>query len=163
MREHKTYGLGERTRINIDTKEREPWPSGPWDREPDRIDWTSDTDPMPRLMLRNRMGGWCGYVGVLPGHPWHGKDYGDVPVEVHGGLTFSDGCEGDPPYRICHIPLPGQPDDVWWLGFDCGHFMDLLPGMPMFNDIEPPIYEYRTEAYVKAEVERLAAQVRAAA
>jgi len=34
--------------------------------------------------------GWrCGYVFVPPGHPWHGEAYGDIVVEVRGGLCYS--------------------------------------------------------------------------
>lgn len=35
-------------------------------------------------------------------------------LAVHGGLTYSDRCHDD----ICHVPAPGEPDDVWWFGFD---------------------------------------------
>ena len=30
----------------------------------------------------------CGYLGVPKDHPWYGKDYDEVDVEVHGGLTY---------------------------------------------------------------------------
>lgn len=34
--------------------------------------------------------GWGnGYVVIPEGHPFHGKDYHQIPVEVHGGLSFS--------------------------------------------------------------------------
>src|SRR5215510_304522 len=29
--------------------------------------------------------------------------------------------------HICHTPSPGEPDNVWWLGFDCCHLGDLYP------------------------------------
>src|SRR5258708_15897314 len=55
----------------------------------------------------------CGYVRVPPGHPAHGKDYDDVNVRVHGGLTFGsiENCE--------HEDGTG-----FWFGFDCAHFRD---------------------------------------
>jgi hypothetical protein len=67
----------------------------------------------------------CGYCGVPPGHPLHGGK-GDE-LEVHGGITYSAPCQVDGP--ICHVPLPGEPDDVFWLGYDCGHAFDIQPGL----------------------------------
>lgn len=137
--------------------DRTGWSSGPWDAESDREEWKTAAG-LPGLMARNRMGAWCGYVAVPPGHPYHGKGYDDVPVDAHGELTYSDSCFG----HICHVPEPGEPDDVWWLGFDCAHAFDLVPGMVrpgiplrsyMNNDV------YRDVAYVRAEVEQLAAQL----
>ncbi len=57
----------------------------------------------------------CGYVRIPAGHPWHGKDYGQLDVDVYGGLTFAD--------ADVHCGKDG-PDDAWWLGFDCGHVLD---------------------------------------
>lgn len=146
------------------------WDDGPWKGEPDRIEWR--IGPYVALMLRNaRHGMWCGYVGLPPGHPWHGLDYNNVPVEVHGGLSFAGACmEDERPARerICHVPLPGESDDVWWLGFDCHHFMDLAPlfvqrERELFGDDPPPgHYTYRNVGYVRGEVERLVEQAAAA-
>ncbi len=74
----------------------------------------------------------------------------DTVFDVHGGLTYSDKCRGE----ICHMPAPGEADDVWWLGFDCGHAGDYIPRhRGIGGDV------YRDVAYVKAEVERLAVQI----
>lgn len=128
------------------------WGQGPWDDEPDRVDF--EHAGRRCLMLRNlRLGHWCGYVAVPPGHPYYGKDYDGLDVEVHGGLTYADACAGD----ICHKAKPGEPDDLWWLGFDCGHFLDLVP---FRHDSDLPEKEiYRDVAYVRAECERLAEQL----
>jgi hypothetical protein len=73
-------------------------------------------------------GSWCGYVAVPPGHPYHGAPYDDVPVEVHGDLTFASYCnEEDAEHGVCHVALPGEPERVYWLGFDFGHFLDMSP------------------------------------
>lgn len=134
--------------------DRDRWPVGPWDGEPDRVEWRSHG--MPCLAVRNRMGAWCGYVAVGAGHPDHGRDYSDVDADVHGGLTYSDRCAGP----ICHVPKAGEEDAVWWLGFDCAHAGDLVPalvatiGRGMFG-----ADRYRSLAYVRAEVERLAEQL----
>jgi hypothetical protein len=77
-------------------------------------------------------GHWCGYVGVHQGHELHGKRYQDIEdIDVHGGLTYSNKC--DPSERegtgVCHVPGPGEDEDVWWFGFDCAHYNDLSPGL----------------------------------
>jgi hypothetical protein len=147
-------------------QDRKDWCAGPWDNEPDKRVWIDDATGLDCLMVRNRWGVWCGYVGVPPGHRYHGVAYQDVDVNVHGGLTFSDGCElGRPPEDgICHVPQDGRPDDVWWLGFDCGHYMDFSPRMEYLDRAIPGTSitkdtTYRDVAYVEAEVARLAAQL----
>ncbi len=123
---------------------RENWPAGPWDAEgpEDRIEWRHKG--VPCLMVRNLMGAWCGYAAVGPDHPWHGKDYSheDVNVDVHGGLTFADKCqEGG---KICHVAQPGEPDPVWWFGFDTAHSGDRVPGMAA---LEKEMYEKAKAAW----------------
>lgn len=143
---------------------REDWPPGPWDSEPDRVEWRDEQTGLPCLIVRGPVGALCGYVAVPPGHPWHGKGYDEVDASAHGGLTYADKCGG----HICHVPAPGEPDDVWWLGFDCGHGGDITPSMAGFyaktkqRDPFPrlyPNYAYRTVDYVRSECAELAAQV----
>lgn len=141
---------------------------GPWWAEPDKIQWVDPATDLDCLMVRNHFGAWCGYVGVPPGHPWHGLYYGTVNdfVEVHGGLTFASSCDEEAPegFGICHVPFSGREPEVWWLGWDAGHFMDYSPGL----DIDSPagLFEnttYKDEAYCRAECANLARQVAAAA
>lgn len=162
--------------------ERHPNLSGPWDNEPDKAQWIDEATGLDCLMVRNPFGALCGYVGVQPGHPWHGQDYTVLPdVDVHGGLTFADSCqEGaeDGP-GICHVPEPGRPANVWWLGFDCAHYMDLAPGMleheasklksledlqayMMAEAMSPYGKTYRTFEYVQSECASLAKQIQQA-
>ena len=127
---------------------------GPWDHEPeDRIEWRGEHG-RPCLMVRSPMGAWCGYVAVEPGHPWHGKAHTELPeVEAHGGLSYHGPCvEGG---AICHVPADGEPDDVWWLGFDCAHSWDVVPSMAGFASADS---SYRDITEVRYEVERLADQ-----
>jgi hypothetical protein len=105
-----------------------PWPAGPWDTEPDRFEWRSPAFPeLALLAVRNRMGAWCGYVGLPPEFLHYGADHDqiDARLDAHGGLTFSGRCHE----WICHTPEPGEADRVWWLGFDCLHFRDMAPGL----------------------------------
>lgn len=108
---------------------------------------------------------WCGYVGLPKTHPWFGKNYDDVEVEVHGGLTYGKECDG----HICHVTQPGEPDDLYWVGFDCWHCDDLAPGMleadRAMKRIHPELFSrllhgiYRLEEYVVEETTQLAKQL----
>lgn len=51
--------MGENEEHKVD---RTGWGSGPWDNEPDRLEWKDEKTSMPCLMVRNDMGNWCGYV-----------------------------------------------------------------------------------------------------
>lgn len=149
-------------------RDRSSWPAGPWDGEPDHAEWRDQKTGLPCLAHRNGMGAWCGYVGINPGHPWHGVHYDGCPtacgefycehspaqVDVHGGLTYADRCQEGPEGEvICHVPEPGESADVWWFGFDTAHAGDLVPGVPDYDET------YRTLGYVQAECRSLAQQL----
>lgn len=98
----------------------------------------------------NRMGFRCGYVRVPAGHPWHGKAYDDIDADVHGGLTFAH------PDTDCG---KGGEDNAWWLGFDCGHYMDAPdPELPGYNPIMNNGGTIKTTPYVVGECRSLAEQ-----
>lgn len=148
------------------THDRSGWDSGPWDGEPDKVQFVDEATKLPCLAVRNHSGAWCGYVGVPPEHKHFGKGYNDVDYDVHGGLTFADKCQpsSDESHGICHVPAPGEPDHVWWFGFDCNHCDDFAPGMhfrlkSLGHDFRIPGEEYRTLDYVKAQCAKLAAQL----
>lgn len=139
------------------------WPCGPWDDEPDKMQWQDDATGLPCLAVRQpKTGHWCGYVGVPPGHPLHGKQFDDGAVDfhVHGGITYTDSCqpEEDESKGICHTPDPGEPDHVWWFGFDCAHAGDLSPltAKLLTRFIHE---EYRPLSYVQNECASLARQL----
>lgn len=171
---------------NID---KSAWGPGPWQDEPDKAQWADEATGLPCLIVRNRAGALCGYVGVPKAHPWFGVDYDSVTphgkapeidehgcrvnddwVRVHGGLTFADRCQpraGDEGRGVCHVVQPGEDDEIWWLGFDCAHSGDWSPAHQALTG--SPIFacghyeEYRTTDYVKTECALLAQQaVRAA-
>ena len=59
--------------------------------------------------------GWGnGYVALPKGHKYYQVDYDDIPVDVHGGLTYSQ-----------------QMGDYWVVGFDTAHFSDTIEKWPM--------------------------------
>lgn len=86
-----------------------------------------------------------GYVKIPTDHHWHGKDYDEIDVEVHGGLTYGGGAAG-------------------WIGFDTLHSGDIWPGMDR-KYLMPPSKRDRhwTPADVAAEARSLARAVAAAA
>jgi hypothetical protein len=127
------------------TTGKRDWGDGPWQDEPDKIQWLDAATDLDCLIVRSHTGAWCGYVGVPETHPWFGKGYSesvldgsdnrsdapDAMIGVHGGLTYSDRCqdEDDPAAGICHVAGPGRPEPVWWFGFDCNHAGDFAPGI----------------------------------
>jgi hypothetical protein len=152
--------------------DRSNWGAGEWDGEPDKVQWKDAATSMNCLMVRSYHGNWCGYVGVPEGHPWHNRAYneGEYPntpegiIEVHGGLTYSDHCqEGPPEETICHVPDPGEPDKLWWFGFDCSHCDDYSPALESRIREYGRSYNrtgiYRHMEYVQEECARLAMQL----
>jgi len=155
----------------------------PWWREDNKVEFESDG--LKCYMCRGPLGAWCGYVGIPPEHPWFGKSYDESIIPTadmlglrdpndHGSIElflamFSD----KPPEEGIRISLamrvhgsltyaadhrPGfEPDGLWWFGFDCAHAGDLCPGMLRYALIGSDIY--RTQSYVVAEVQSLAAQL----
>jgi hypothetical protein len=160
--------------------DKSAWGDGPWQSEPDRVDWIHTG--LACLALRHPdHGHWCGYVGVPREHPLYGSKWEDgLPLDCHGGVNYAAPCDGS---DICHVPAAGMPDDVWWFGSDFGHIRDLSPGCnarlrealaaspdapwaSVFRrelEGEPDFLRevYRELPYVRAEVERLAEQLAA--
>lgn len=153
--------------------DREPLPPGPWDDEPDYKSWTDESTGLPCLIVRNRFGTLCGYVGVTKGHIFYERSYssyresdperGESPedrIEVHGGLTYSGECQ----VNVCHEPELGASHDVWWFGFDCGHAWDISPFMIKLDAEHgfPPTpgQTYRDIAFVEGECAGLAKQLK---
>ena len=55
----------------------------------------------------------CAYLGIPLNHPLANFNYNDIPLNVHGGLTF--GAFGDNEYR---------PIGYFWYGWDYAHAGD---------------------------------------
>jgi len=147
------------------TKDKSDWPRGEWDNEPDKVQFQDEATGLPCLIVRGPSGALCGYVGVSEGHRLFGIDYSDAAredgecLDVHWGLTFSDHCHpsADESKGICHLPDDGEPDHVWWFGFDCAHSGDFCPDRRFnWRDSDET---YRNRAYVENEIRGLAAQL----
>ena len=94
------------------------------------------------------MGHRCGYVTVPDDHPCAGKDYNELAVEVHGGLTYGNGAQ---------------------FGFDCAHWDDVKDPELMSEEYRkiyanwPRLGEtgtVKTLEFCVAECESLAAQLK---
>lgn len=57
---------------------------------------------------------WCGYVMIPKGHKYFEKDYDEIDVSVHGGLTFGGG------FHVAKSKNGGK----FAIGFDFQHFND---------------------------------------
>lgn len=159
------------------TVDKSDWERGEWDDEPDKVQFPDEATGLPCLIVRGPSGALCGYVGVPEGHPCFEKEYDSAKavtrldadddsayIDVHGGLTFAGFCQetDDESKHICHVPGPGEPARVWWLGFDCAHSGDLMPkhlkwererGFRGYED------SYKSIAYVRNQVRKLARQL----
>jgi hypothetical protein len=143
-----------------------------WVAEPDFENAILEPSSLDCRLYRNDFTKtWCGYVRLPPDHPDAGllRAQADAHYDVHGGISYA----GEAP--LSHWDI----FDGHWLGFDCAHAGDYQPGMvDMWNEIiaqEPEesariealfqgLYHaerdvYRTIAYARREVRRLAKQV----
>ncbi len=70
--------------------------------------------------------GWGnGYVLIPIGYPLHGKNYYDIDVDVHGGLTFSkNAADLDWP------EISSEDKECWVIGFDTSHYKDSIENWP---------------------------------
>lgn len=150
------------------------WGPGPWENEADRYHWIDKETDLDCLIVRNSLGNLCGYVGVPPEHPLHAIGYSSCPIgcgedwcrhspqaviDVHGGLTYSAFCDkGD---AICHVPLNGRAENVFWFGFDCAHSGDLTPSVCRFQGALSQVEQYRNVKFVRTQCEKLAQQLKA--
>lgn len=153
--------------------DKSKWGDGPWQKEPDKAYWVDPETDLDCLIVRNPiLGQLCGYVGVPKDHPFYKKGYDDCDVDVHGGLTFANFCQKtkDEAHGICHKPDKGRPKKVWWLGFDCGHCYDAIPGAAaQYREMTGLCSKafglddtniYRDFSYVEGQVKKLAMQVK---
>jgi hypothetical protein len=155
---------------------------GPWENEPDELQWVDPATGYPCRILRNPMGALCGYVGVDSKHPLHKVRYSyddngpRMLFYVHGGLTFSDHftARANKFKGLCfEFTYFKDLKEFWWFGFDCAHHGDFYPGVKLFpkvsckKDIPGVPYTedlsetaYKDINYVTQECHKLARQLK---
>jgi hypothetical protein len=142
------------------------WGAGPWQDEPDRLEWRDGSTGYICLIRRSEFGGHlCGYVGLPVGHPLVGKDLEKIDARAHEGLDYAGPCLND-----LRQTLPG-PAVVYWFGFYCARADDILPALTNLEDMPKlrrvaekanPAFRgrtYRTLDYVRRRCEQLAQQL----
>lgn len=174
----------ERVTTSID---KSAWRQGPWNEEPDRINFTTASGLDASINRVTHSGCLCGYVGVDATHPWFGKEYGAQvsasaeqlarpidtdKISIIAVLLMAMG--GDAPANDANIDCLlhvhggvtyadsgraafGEDPDLWYFGFDCSHSGDTTPAYE-FNFSGD---QYRDINYVRAECEALATQLAA--
>lgn len=82
------------------------------DAKPGHIFYDAFDDGI-RVVVMRGPAALCAYLGVPKDHPLAGFDYNDIPIQVHGGLTY--GNEGKEGYL---------PAGFYWYGWDYAHSGD---------------------------------------
>ena len=159
---------------------RNPWPTGPWDNEPDHVAWTEPETGYACCAIRQPVfGNWLGYVRVPPESLLAGLHFNDritVPPGWSDKLmrigddvgiidtfveVFNPKNENDDRLPLSllvavHGGLTYSQDN--WFGFDCGHAGDLSPGLPITFH-RAFCCTYRSLEFVRHEVNQLAWQL----
>jgi hypothetical protein len=154
--------------------DKSTWPDGPWMQEPDKEQFTDPATGLPCLIRRNMMGCLSVYVGVAPGHLCYQVSPDEEPlayISADRQICFADSCSGDE-FGICHTVEPGEPDVVWWLGFDYGYAESLMPAeydKKILDSMQPamrerwmaklPTLRYYDWSYAKAKAGELAGRL----
>lgn len=76
-------------------------------------DWITEAG-LRAVVVVHPAGHRCGYVGLQEGHRHYSKNYDDLDVEVHGGLTYGGNKKN----------YPAVSEGLSWFGFDCAHLGD---------------------------------------
>lgn len=134
---------------------------GEWVEEPDEAYW--EYRGIECIINRNcriergffdfiNNGHLCGYIKIPETNPFYNKEYEDLDLTCHGGITYES-----------------MESTGFWIGFDCAHACDLSPGDEIYNnklkEMGIPFFKsretqiYRNFAYVKTECESLVDQV----
>ena len=118
--------------------DKSTWGPGPWQKEPDYLEWTDEETLFHCEIKRTHMGHLCGYVHVPKGNPNYGRTDADLHMDCHGGVTYGE---------------INEETGLWVIGFDCAHFSDMSPGNLAAGGT------YQDIQYVRKEVTALAQQL----
>lgn len=89
----------------------------------------------------------CAYVCIDSDNPFYKKHYDDIPIRVHGGLTFAE----DKLHRVLEYSEKYKCDTLqlmqrdWIIGWDYGHYGD-------YNTMIDPTGTKHTTQEIKEEV-----------
>lgn len=133
---------------------REHLGEGEWVEEPDTVLFEHQGIKclIRRVFVRDGSesyfgGHLCGYCSLPKGHPWENMSYDEIPIEVHGGVTFME---------------RDMETDQMLVGFDCAHTDDIMPSMKDIIGKELEMYfhsTYKNIVYVSGECVSMAEQI----
>lgn len=90
---------------------------GPWDDDLEKhpeMKYQFDYKGYDCAIRRGGMRAWCGYAKIPESHPYHDKNFDEMDIQVHGGLTGGD--------------------DEGRIGFDTAHAGDRWPSTIYFPE-----------------------------
>lgn len=118
---------------------------GPWNNEPDELNFIDEATGLECQILRiPTFGHLCGYV-IIPEEQRKSVNHIGIDspnIDVHGGITYAEYND-----RI---------GNKYCIGFDCANYNDFVPFISYFNEIE----SYKDIEFVKAECIKLARQLK---
>lgn len=137
----------------------------PWQLEPNYA--CGQINGRRWIIMRGPFGFLCGYVEILakdkkPEPTESSCSYEAWPIDCHGGLTYDGNrpfsywetkTENGPPYHLKTV-------EVYCIGFDCAHYGDYIPGLPLSRTDE---WMYKSFEYVMNEIKSICDQLDAAA
>lgn len=77
------------------------------------------------------------YIEIPKGHKLYQKDYDDIYINVHGGLTYSDDI------------LMGKKSENWFIGWDYAHYKDYAG---FYEDLPNFVKNYNLKKWTTEEI-----------
>lgn len=94
----------------------------------------------------------CGYAAI-PNFIEGREDFLIDNLCPHGGVTLSEYPDGD------YLPLLNSSGErLYWIGFDCGHSCDMIPGLDIRMVFKSEA-KYRNMTYVEQEIKEMVNQI----
>jgi hypothetical protein len=110
----------------------EQWGKGSWTKEPGEfVRIWAYYKGLPYTLGRNVLGVWLGYVAIRKDMLVYTNNFDWEQLEIHGGITYSDHA-----YPLMELPYEDN-DQLYWIGFDCGHYGDKVPQRNYIRSILP--------------------------
>jgi hypothetical protein len=135
------------------TKEEktEMWGEGSWTDEPDALQWLEEKTQQVCVIWRHvEFGSLNGYVGVPKEHPCYEMPLANVAMmDWPCGITYANPLDY---FREVFSFPTDEYLNYWYIGFDCMHAQDMVPGLP----IRLPGATYKPYQYVRELTELLA-------
>ena len=117
--------------------------SNPWDKEPFKREF--EYKDFPCIILKHpTQHHLCGYIGIYSTNGLSNMPIDDINefINIHGGFTHYDSGNN------INLPITVNNKLIFWLGFDCAHYNDYVPGLEEFQQF----YSYQMSIMNKENV-----------